>query len=181
SQGPARSRESNQWAKAHSRQRKKPAPWHTKARGDRAPPDRSRARPVWQDVPIVSCAQSLRRGLPCFKHIDNVLRCPEDVVSRATKHAPSYVPGARARVERRHGERRIVNDPRCPNKRPDRFDLLHVEHAAPRRHLSLAVEHRIDETIMVGRTQTREVERGAAAGVAQLIAVAIGTVVPVNR
>src|SRR5262249_55816389 len=70
---------------------------------------------------------------------------------------------------------------RRANKRPNRFDLLHIEHAAPWRHLSLAVEHRIDEAIMVGRTQTREVERGAAAGVAQLIAVEIGAVVPVNR
>jgi hypothetical protein len=53
-----------------------------------------------------------------------------------------------------------------PNKRPDRFDLLHIEHAAPRRHLSLAVENRIDEAIMVGRTQTGEVEPGASDGIA---------------
>src|SRR5260370_2260932 len=46
--------------------------------------------------------------------------------------------------------------------------------------VSLGVEPRIDEAVMVGRTQTREVERGAAAGVAQLIAVAVGAVVPVN-
>src|SRR5262245_7485848 len=55
---------------------------------------------------------------------------------------------------------------RRPNKRPDRFDLLRIEHALPWRHLRLAVEHRIDETITVGRTQTPEIERGAAAGVA---------------
>src|SRR6266487_3629161 len=41
-------------------------------------------------------------------------------------------------------------------KRPDRFDLLHIEHAAPRRHLGPAVENRIDEAIMVGRTRTGE-------------------------
>jgi hypothetical protein len=70
---------------------------------------------------------------------------------------------------------------RGPNIDPDRFDLVSIEDAAPRWHLSFAVENRIDEAIMVDRTQAREVKRGAAAGVAQFIAVAIGAAVPVNR
>ena len=37
---------------------------------------------------------------------------------------------------------------------PDRFDLLHVERAAPGRHLSLAVKHRADKSIASGKLIT---------------------------
>ncbi|MGA7488131.1 MAG: hypothetical protein WBW74_14490 [Xanthobacteraceae bacterium] len=63
---------------------------------------------------------------------------------------------------------------------PDRFDLLLVEHAAPRRHLALAVEDRADEAVVLLRSQAAQIESDAAAGVAQTFAMAVGAVVGVD-
>src|SRR6185369_16248188 len=63
---------------------------------------------------------------------------------------------------------------------PDRFDLLHVERAAPGRHLSLAVEYRAHESIVVFAAQTAEIEGHAAAGVAQAFAVAVRAIVGID-
>ena len=53
-----------------------------------------------------------------------------------------------ARSPARRGALRLAINSRT-NIGPDRFDLLHVERAAPGRHLSLAVEHRAHESIAV--------------------------------
>src|SRR5262250_579532 len=64
---------------------------------------------------------------------------------------------------------------------PDRLDLLHVEGVAPRRHLVLSVEHGGDEALAILRSQAAQVERRAAGGVPESLAVAGGAVIPVDR
>src|SRR4029078_7311385 len=63
---------------------------------------------------------------------------------------------------------------------PDRFDLFHVERAAPGRHLSLAVEHRADESIALFAAQAAKIEGHAPAGVAQAFAVAVRAIVGID-
>src|SRR5262249_16770758 len=120
-----------------------------------------------------------RWSFPRLKRINIASPISRRRLSRATDASTFLVLTARGRSRiKTNGAWSAVH--RRPNKRPDRFDLLHIEHAAPRRHLSLGVEHRIVEAMGAGRTERGGGEGGAAAGVAHLVAGAMGAVVPVN-
>src|SRR5882724_3461134 len=53
---------------------------------------------------------------------------------------------------------------------PDRFDLVRLQDAVPRRHVVLAADDRLDKTIVVVGAQASEVERRPACKSLQLLA-----------
>src|SRR5215212_3989015 len=63
---------------------------------------------------------------------------------------------------------------------PDRFDLLRLQGTAPGRHLLFSVEHGVEKAFVVARTQAAQIERHAAAGVAQLVAMTACAIVAVD-
>src|SRR5262245_26354152 len=68
-----------------------------------------------------------------------------------------------------------------PDIGPDRVDLLGLEDSAPGRHLCLAVERRLEETVPIPRAEPPQIEGHAAAGVAQLLTMTGRAVVAVNH
>jgi hypothetical protein len=55
---------------------------------------------------------------------------------------------------------------------PDRFDLVHLQDAVPRRHVVLAADHRLDKAIVLAGAQSFEIERRPARNGVQLLAMA---------
>jgi hypothetical protein len=64
---------------------------------------------------------------------------------------------------------------------PDRFDLLLIEHTAPRWHLVFSIQDRVDEPIMILRPQASKVERHSPTGILQPLAMARRAVIKIHH
>src|SRR5262249_31044465 len=58
------------------------------------------------------------------------------------------------------------------NIRPDRFDLVHLQDAVPRRHVVLTADDRLDKAVVLAGAQSPEIERRPARKGLQLLAMA---------
>src|SRR5690242_21713744 len=67
------------------------------------------------------------------------------------------------------------------NVGPDRFDLVGLQDAVPRRHVVLAADDRLDEAVVLIGTQAPEIERRPARKSLELLAMAAGAAVVIER
>src|SRR5262245_26126302 len=64
---------------------------------------------------------------------------------------------------------------------PDCFDLVHLQDAVPRWHVVLAADDRLNKAVMLIGTQAPEIERRPARKGLQLLAMAAGAAVVIER
>src|SRR6266478_1513527 len=70
---------------------------------------------------------------------------------------------------------------RGANVGPDRFDLVRLQDAVPRRHVVLAADDRLDKAVVLIGAQAPEIERRPARKGLQLLAMAAGAAVVIER
>src|SRR5262245_11444837 len=64
---------------------------------------------------------------------------------------------------------------------PDCFDLVRLQDAVPRRHVVLAADDRLDKAVVLIGTQAPQIERRPARKGLQLLAMAAGATVVIER